>query len=276
MQPDVGYLFCNQFFLSMTAIAIAHNKAGFVIAADGRSRFSENPSATLREDETNNAQKIFRSNVHGASVAWALAGQVFNPEGTWDLIQDTNSAFEVANAVPHIGCTPWLHSFQQALREAVLQARAKDLIAPFQPDLSKPHELQSTIASVFIVGYFCNNRPSSAVIDITHEHGTLSDPLPMVLHAAVFGEKHNQYYGSREIAARWFGSRSDNRFHEYYCDPGRTQEEALAHVIGYIKACSCELAREVDPVVCNGIGGHIHAASVTPDGFRWLIEPGTA
>jgi hypothetical protein len=49
-----------------------------------------------------------------------------------------------------------------------------------------------------------------------------------------------------------------------------TLADGLAHVKGYIQACSDPLAAELDPI-CKGIGGHIHAGAVTPPGFVWLI-----
>jgi hypothetical protein len=49
--------------------------------------------------------------------------------------------------------------------------------------------------------------------------------------------------------------------------------EAERYVKGYIEACSSAKALEMDPEICKKIGGHIHIAEITPDGFRWRVPP---
>ena len=41
----------------------------------------------------------------------------------------------------------------------------------------------------------------------------------------------------------------------------------------YIEACSSPIARELDNESCRGIGGHIHIATITRDGFSWIAAP---
>jgi hypothetical protein len=52
----------------------------------------------------------------------------------------------------------------------------------------------------------------------------------------------------------------------------RNQANALEYTISLLKALSDPVATEIDPL-CSNVGGHIHAAEVTPDGIKWLIEP---
>jgi len=119
-----------------------------------------------------------------------------------------------------------------------------------------------------MVGYFCGGQPSVALTQLHHHQGVLTTPTRNIwgpfLGAA--------FIGSDEIRKRYFGEHEDERFLKYFRPSGPTLDDGLAHAKGYIEACSDPLASEIDPL-CKGIGGHIHAAAVTPLGFRWLIEP---
>lgn len=254
----------------MTAIAIVYTKAGFVIAADGRARLSVDP--TIGTDQE---QKIFQGTIGAADIAWTLAGNVFNKDKTFSLIDGVKQCIQAANANGQSSCGPWLDAFAASLRSFVLEARRKDLIAPFAENTDHPNPAErSTLATVFMAGYFCNGKPSSVRIFVAHQNGELVDPLPMVLIAASPNEKHNIYYGSQDIGHRWFGVNPDKRFVKYFHPSGPTLNDALTHAKGYIEACCDPLALEVDPIICKNIGGHIHAVAVTREGgFSWLIEP---
>jgi hypothetical protein len=48
--------------------------------------------------------------------------------------------------------------------------------------------------------------------------------------------------------------------------------DALGATTTYIRACSDPVALGIDPY-CRLIGGHIHAAQISKNEFRWLIPP---
>jgi len=91
-------------------------------------------------------------------------------------------------------------------------------------------------------------------------------------------ERDGVYY--RKDRGSWWVSYTDSN--------GRRQREAMtAHtrpqavtaraglmLKAEIEAQSGETAAEIDPF-CNSIGGHIHIAAVTPDGFKWMVPPAT-
>jgi hypothetical protein len=53
-----------------------------------------------------------------------------------------------------------------------------------------------------------------------------------------------------------------------------TLSDAVEAGRNYIEACSSPVALEIDKEICQGIGGHIHVATITPTaGFEWLIPP---
>lgn len=260
---DYATTWHNQIFSDMTAIALVYTKAGLIIAADGRSLLERDPT-----HGTETQQKVFRGKIGAAEIVWAIAGSV--RVGKFSLVDEVMESMEHANAIDPqpLGCSPWLDSFAAHLRKSVSKARDDRLIAPFTKNVSNP------FATIFMAGYFCNRRPSSVQMYLPHENGALLDPLPYKLVAASFSERdHNVYHGSEEIIYRWNGLREDRRFLKYFQPSGPTLDEGLAHAKGCIEAQRDPFALEVDPVICKGIGGHIHAACVTSSGFQWLIEP---
>ena len=168
---DVGEITFQQWFESMTAIGVVYTTAGFVIAADGRSSLSEDISIG-----TDGQQKIFRGRMGTAEVAWSLAGIVSNKDKSFSLIDEVAQAMDVANAAdpqPR-GCSPWLDIFSAHLRASVGRARNAGLIPPFTANMNMntPNEAErNTFATVFVVEYFCNGRPSSVRIQIAHSDG---------------------------------------------------------------------------------------------------------
>jgi hypothetical protein len=258
----------EQFSNDMTAIVIAYTKVGLIVAADGRARLEGDSTIG-----TDHQQKIFHATIGKADIAWTLAGNVF--VGTFSLVDAVKKSMDAANSSNPLGCSPWLDVFAAHLRNSVSEARNSKLIPPFMENSSHPNPAErSVFATVFMAGYFCNGKPSSAQISLAHEKGELLDPLPSKLVAASFSENHhNVYYGSQEIILRYHNLHQDKRFLKYFRASGRTLEEGLAHAKGCIEACCDPLAREIDPIICNKIGGHIHAAAVTSSGFKWLIPP---
>jgi hypothetical protein len=85
---------------------------------------------------------------------------------------------------------------------------------------------------------------------------------------------------------------SDPRMERFVGPPPALQptlEDGVNITRGYIEACASPLGLEVDPQNCEGLGGRIHVATVTPvqrpswirrlrgataiGGFRWAIPP---
>jgi hypothetical protein len=67
----------------------------------------------------------------------------------------------------------------------------------------------------------------------------------------------------------------DPRFAQFCArfDPSQSMEDATGYVNGYIEACCSRAGFSVDPE-CEGLGGHIHVAKVTPEhGFDWVVPP---
>ena len=119
-----------------------------------------------------------------------------------------------------------------------------------------------------MAGYFCGAQPSVALTELRHSEGVLTTPARTIWVPF----KGTVFLGSGELLKRYLGEHEDERFRKYFHPSGPTLDDGLAHAKGYIEACCDPLASEIDSL-CKGMGGHIHAAAVTPSGFKWLIEP---
>jgi hypothetical protein len=259
----------DNLFNGMTAIVLQYTPAGIIVAADGLSRWGDDLSRDelARQGETDHEQKIFRGAFGGLDIAWAASGAVFNRDKTFSLVCEITKALHAANSRSVQSFDSWLGAVADDLRRSVSDAQTRGLLAPFSENAALPLDSQErfTFARVFMAGYFYDGKPSIATIRLLHSNGVLTAPERLT-QTPFMGI---MYTGSAEIRKRYFGMHEDRRFFKYFRTPG----EGLDHAVGYIEACSDPLAAEIDPL-CKGIGGHIHAAIITPDaGFRWAIPP---
>jgi hypothetical protein len=258
-------------FSDMTAIALVNTASGIILAADGRSRWGEESTRDehVREKESDEEQKVFGGSFETLEIAWAVTGNVFNKDRTFSLIDKTKEALNFANGAFHQGFSEWLSLFAFRLRKSVSEAREQELISPFTENLNVPvgSPERFTFARVVMAGYFVKREPSNVIVRLSHADGILKDP-----HKSHISPQ-DMFFGSLEIAQRYIDKdHEDQRFRKYFRPSGHTLNDGLANAVGYIEACSDPLAAELDPL-CKIIGGHIHAAALTPAGFRWLIEP---
>jgi hypothetical protein len=81
--------------------------------------------------------------------------------------------------------------------------------------------------------------------------------------------------GSEIVADQMYRDPRDPRFSAFVLERGQSPslETATQFARGYIEACSSPLGLEVDALICKGIGGHLHMATITKSGFTWVIEP---
>ena len=92
----------------MTAIAMVYVVPGFVIAADGRRRWADRRSIdkSMKSQEVDNQQKIFRARFKGRNIAYALTGLAFNHDRTFDLFEETISI--ATDRCAHATTRQWL------------------------------------------------------------------------------------------------------------------------------------------------------------------------
>jgi hypothetical protein len=84
-------------------------------------------------------------------------------------------------------------------------------------------------------------------------------------------------HGSAEIGRLLYAT-ADARFAQYRQSCAElTLATAANMAVNYIRACGDPVSQKIDAGVCLGIGGQIHIATVTPNGFSWFpgFEPGS-
>jgi hypothetical protein len=213
------------FFTEMTAIALVHTKHGFVVAADGLSRWGGDDSTrddVVSQNESDHEQKVFEGSFGMLDIAWAVSGSVFNRDRSFSLITEVDKALRTVNAAPPRGFGEWLRLFAFCLRDSVLTA-TKNETTPFSEGFPPSSEERFTFARVLMAGYF-NGRPSIAITRLSHEGGVLIDP----------GMKTYDPFegiilmGSEEILKRYLNEHEDKRFLKYFSPRGTTLSDGLA------------------------------------------------
>jgi hypothetical protein len=246
----------------MTAIALTHTDAGFVLAADGRMRLLDRTlRSSLGHMEGQHRRKIFQDVFVDISFAWAVSGPVYSDDRKYNLIQEVRRAIQSAKDAP---MPRRYHTGRIAIIASSLHASSSDMRKVIFV------KCPPTFATVFIAGYLgYGHTPVIAFLDFSHQNGTLLEPEQSIRDPRI--RPSGILAGSEEIRRRYSGEQEDGRFRKYFHPSGQTLADGLAHTKGFIEACCDPLAATVDPDIADRIGGHIHAAVVTPNrGFEWI------
>jgi hypothetical protein len=142
-----------------------------------------------------------------------------------------------------------LTSIGNAVRDGILSALRTRPNNPF--------------ATIFLAGYLgAGAAPVLVMIRFFLAGGKL--PLPEIL---IQNPPFGAHSGSSTVANLYL--EADGQFSRYYRPRGTSLETGVRHVMGLIEACSDPIARVIDPF-CESIGGRVHIATVTPNGFKWV------
>jgi len=230
----------------MTVIVSVFTPEGFVIAADGR-----RISADSNETVTDEAQKIYFADhpqfcfaygwAHATTFDTACGGRFDFDNQTQEIVTDLSKT-RFQSADHFIRC--------------LITAIYKNLVLCVGGNRLFPQDhVSGLLAKAIFVGYF-NGKPTEGQVGFRHEHGYLLRP-----EYGFFAEGPHDLAilsGSEIIADRMDG-----------VDP-KTLVEAANRTEVYVRQCISGCGTVSD---CVGFGGHVHMASVTPDGHKWIIPP---
>lgn len=249
----------------MTAISMLYDGSKFVVAADGRCR-ADDPSMS-KERETDQAQKIFPIENRDVIAAYGITGMSGTEDGRFDFDEEYKRQVG-ALSLGRFHCgQDYIHRLCMNMKRELLKAHHDGRIPEFPNYTQLAEEEQGRFSRLFVCGYFRGSpfwmeekfyyEQQSGRIRLSAEH---HDLVPRILSTGsdIIG---NLIYGT--VATL------DPRISHYRKTMG---DGPLEYVTSFIKACSDPIAVEIDPL-CAAIGGHIHAAKITREGFRWLIEP---
>src|ERR1700732_5312663 len=253
---------------SMTAIGVHGTSNGFIIGADGRqsvdevSKSAEPDAAKIRE--RTDAQKIFPLSASDKNIAYALAGYVINDDPSFDAVQESLKLADFCRHRDYANATKLVNGFSKALTELINQAK-------HFPEFEKNPDGHWKIMDAFFLGYF------KAVPFVTHV---------AFYHSLRFAEFHARglslagvFYGSDVVRRKMYDDFGNvvtgSPFAQYIHNPREiySLDDSEKYVKGYIEACSSDLGMSMDQSRCKKIGGHIHVAELTPNGFRWRTAP---
>jgi hypothetical protein len=240
----------------MTAVAIVSTKNGCIVAADGRSL----DAADLVNRANDYQQKIFNARWEQSDFIYALTGSIFSKKKSFDLIAEAEDAIQSLSAMHILDSSSYIHQFAAKIMDAFERGKKEGRCPSFNetPD--------GTIVRIFLLGYFGATRATLAVLRY-HHHNQALLPFEFTIERPA----PTRFTGSQLVA----NAITDGRLGKYKADipfdSSLAEGEKCAK--GFIEAHSDPLARGLDPVVCEGIGGHTHIAEITPAGFKWRIEP---
>jgi hypothetical protein len=257
--------------LMPTAIARNYTKDGFVIAADGRMLNTSDMRVS-----TDEMQKIFPFG-EPAMLAYTCCGIARIGSAT----EETEIAFDFITAFS--ACVQAISSKPYKSLQDYLGRCARKMLSDLRlavgnrtelPGEQLPHERGATIAELVVDGYF-KGFPSRAGIRFFHENHKLASPE--VLSYTVY-EDTQYLYGVPGIEAQ---IRPDGPLSRYLklVNPVRGSvrlTDAVIAAVAYVEACASPEAKLLNKRASDNIGGHTHAAIITPDGgFQWVrgFEP---
>jgi hypothetical protein len=231
----------------MTAIVAVHTPEGYILAADGRQMHG-----TSLDDET---VKLFHSSAHNSTVAWGCYGAVGLPFSGLDSFDLAEVSVAASKQMEHRDYSS-LEEYAMEMATAVY-AVLSIYCLKHSAIMCFPEEVFPGLA---FVGYV-NGKAELAHVEIRHRCGQWFPPSAAPLFIRTSG---------LAIAA---GSEAVYRALEKgeMLNPPKTLEEGAELARSYIQTC-IENNETCDE--CEGIGGKIHIAAVTPDGFAWKIKPG--
>jgi hypothetical protein len=246
----------------MTAIAGNCVAEGVVVAADGRTRVPESPELTdeirLRGN-LENERKIFLIKDQDKILVYAGVGYLSAADDGFSLLDEIKKQQLLLCQRRFETCRDYVQHLSLKLKAALRDALKKKTFCVPEDD--------PLIARLLFAGFF-RKEMSWIAAQFKHDQGRVKlevDRYPITPgNMVVLGPPK-----------MWDLFRAnDARFAEYIkpLGPNSMLEEGRDCAKGFIDMCKSPLAAEIEPL-CRNVGGHVHVAAVTPDGFRWLIEP---
>jgi hypothetical protein len=255
---------------AMTAIAIAFDAENdeFVIAADGRCAVTAHNSFQVVSDTV---QKFFPFESGQINVAFALTG--LSAIGEFKFIPEIKNQLE---SLSPRSLRSVMDGFGYAdkvfgnIVKVLEKAKSDGRIPGVPPCNTIPIEMGTKKFTLFIFGYFRGRKFFS--------QGEFHyDDVPGRFRSISF---HKEFvytqvsYSGPVIIGRMIyypDAPIDPRIAHFKVDPS-VHPTVFTRVMNFMNASLHPCAAEIDPI-CNIVGGHVHAAKVTKNGFEWLISP---
>jgi hypothetical protein len=255
--PAVGFV-----ETPMTAIAVSYTTPGFNIAADGL--MADEHDQPIDE----NVQKIFATQGKSFVLAYAMTGRVISDDKSFSLVTEMKNITDALLRKPFSAYHEYSHALGQKLGRTIHAAKESGKLG-HDPSVSE-------LVKIIVIGYFQGTPVWTNLIFSHADRGRIGliPEAPPLLNGniAAYGGKR-----APELAIE-----GDPRFAKYrnalsisFVAGGPTKttfEQGQAFVEAYVRLCCEPEAKAIDPG-CKIVGGHVHLAQITPDGFQWIIPP---
>jgi hypothetical protein len=249
-----------------TAILRMYTPQGFVIVADGRSTDRE-MELTGEEDET---QKIFNISGGGHHIAFSSSG-VAQLSHSFSLIKEILRVSASLSSAKCKNLAGYANRLASGVNRSLGEAKAAGLFKEFLTGVPATLTPGANGIAMTFLDAFYNGIPQRAAITFRHKDQRLISP-DVVSEPVTPGARF--VLGCRDVEHLLFDTQ-DPRFAAYRRRPKNippTLEDVGDCLSGYVLACGDPEALKIDPK-CAMIGGRVHIAHVTPQGFQWQIPP---
>ncbi len=248
----------------MTAIAIIydHVKNLFVASADGRCELGD---GTIASDSV---QKIFSTQQRRLNAAYSMSGLA--TIGSVETIKKLHEQIETLSKRNFSSGYEFANKVSFNVKRIFEKALEDERLPNIPSEENAPENEKGRFLKIFLLGFYGKNP--FLTCHALYFHGK-EHPIERRQHDTELSASQSRfvYTGSDPIAAMLFGNAPlDPRLETYKREI--VGADALKTTTTYIRACSDEIAVTIDPY-CHLIGGHIHAAEVTKNGFNWLNRP---
>jgi hypothetical protein len=227
----------------MTLIATVWSPEGFAIAADGR-EVSTDP-----EKQPGDVQKIFYTSFANETVfAWAWVGYVgvsFVSGRRYDLREITQ------RVMAELPDDAYLDNPEDYFRRIAVR-----IFYELPTDIDLPHR---TDDEIIFVGYLAGKPLWAEIVFQPREGGFVP---PVVIEPKIEPRNFNAFAGSKTVCKQMKESGKLSQ--------PLNLSEAVTAVHEYANTC---VESQWSVPDCREFGGTVHVATVTKDGFVWIIEP---
>lgn len=255
-----------------TAIFSTFTPAGFLVAADGRACRSRDHSI-----QSDIQQKIFELRDQAGVLACSFKGTVgLSPTEDSDEVA-LDFRFECMGAAKELAdrhskdLYGYAVRLSQAVNAKIEAAIASGAIEKLDASpVQTPGQISDTIVHFVLAGYY-HGIASRAHIRFSHSDQKLNVPTIETPPTNI------EYSSGSPVVRKLLFETDDERFSAHRVKEPTNMQQMVLRAKGFIDAHSNapsilqdEEWSELERTICKGVGGHIHMATVDPNGFRWI------
>ena len=266
-----------------TGLAHLYTEAGLVVAADGFNYYRFGPGPDVLTVESTKAQKIYAFDGFDRCLSCAFYGRVTlsddNDEKVFNFVTACHDSMRELANVRMKDANELARNLAPKVFSLLEETKRSGRLDRYPNTRREFGKRGRPLARVFIDGCFGSKFYRSG-IRFFHDEQKLDWDFAME-HRLELGVV-NRFYGSDEIYRCLFRT-DDSRLEKYRSSATRAFKEteplssidaAVQVATDFIGACSDPVAREIEGINFQRIGGELHVATIkASEGFQWVKHP---